>query len=431
MPRVSTRSVLTTVRAEASWQVKARQLDRYRWRLLRERHALAGATLRFVRDAFLDLLFGVQARLLLPKAAPTSAPCDILLLQGAPKVIALKRKKLLIETLRGKGYRLVESAQEEPRAVIARRLLARPPQAVPLRYFGYAAYAEWLVAKHAPRLLLNDRNGSLCSPFLRLSLNRRGVPLVHLAHASTVESSRRLGMNDYDYYFLFGQSSLEALQARALRFGSSQAVLSGSHMIDRSYDVPVANPAWRTLLILGVGPDKEKESGYRRTYELLQDWAAQHPEYRVLVKRHPRSRIAFWAEAASRLPNVTVLAQDCSLAQALEQSSVVVNIMSNAVIEAGLTARPVIYCNLSDDYDIFAQERFFGPALTSIEGLHRRLQEIECDYTQHVDQSRAFAHHHLAHGAQGLETTCRALVGLLEEASLPADVKHCRLPGTS
>jgi hypothetical protein len=407
------RSVSMTVQPEKSWQLKARQLDRYRWRLLREHHALAGATLRFARDAFLDFLFGVQARLLLPKVAPTSVPCDILLLQGAPKVIALKRKKLLIETLRGKGYELVESAQEEPRAVIARRLLTRPPQAVPLRYFGYAAYAEWLVTKHVPRLLLNDRNGSLCSPFLRLSLNRRGRPLVHLAHASTVESSRRLGMNDYDYYFLFGQSSLEALKARALRFGNSQAVLSGSHMIDKSYDLPVADPAWRTLLILGVGPDKEKEPGYRRTYELLQDWAAQHPEYHVLVKRHPRSGVTFWVEAASRLPNVTVLAQDCSLAQALEQSSLVVNIMSNAAIESALARRPVLFVNAGGDRDIFSQESYFGPRIRTADELANRVAVINENYLHHVRQAESFAEYHLAYGAQGLERTCELLERLM------------------
>src|SRR5690606_28367422 len=124
------------------------------------------------------------------------------------------------------------------------------------RYFGLAAYAQWLVEHHQPRILLNDRNGSLYAPFLRLALNARGSLLVHLAHATTVEGSRRLGMNDYDYYFLFGQSSLEALQARKLRFGSSTAVLAGSHMIDDDYVMPAPDLATRTLLILGVGPDK-------------------------------------------------------------------------------------------------------------------------------------------------------------------------------
>lgn len=116
---------------------------------------------------------------------------------------------------------------------------------------------EWLVEQHQPRVLLNDRNGSLYAPFLRLELNARGSRLVHLAYATTVPSLRRLGMNDYDYYFLFGQSSLEALQARELRFGCSTAVLVGSHMIDDSYLMPAPDLATRTLLIA----EKSRELG--------------------------------------------------------------------------------------------------------------------------------------------------------------------------
>lgn len=246
------------------WAAKARALDRYRWLQLRERHGLLGSALRFAREALGDWWFGVRAKRRLGSSIATE-PCDFLMLQSAPKVIAFQRKKLLIEGLRGRGHSLVETALQAPKTILRKRLLKSPPHAVPTRYFGIAAYAEWLAEHHQPRILLNDRNGSLYAPFLRLALNARGSLLVHLAHATTVESSRRLGMNDYDYYFLFGQSSLEALQARALRFGSSTAVPAGSHMIDSTYDLPPADPSLRTLLILGVGPDKEKEAGYQAT----------------------------------------------------------------------------------------------------------------------------------------------------------------------
>ncbi|QQE89466.1 capsule biosynthesis protein [Azotobacter chroococcum] len=405
--------------AEGAWARKARMLDRYRWRVLRERHAWPGAALRFGREALLDLIFGIRAHLGLSKASRESESCDFLLLQGAPKVIPLQRKKHLIAALRGAGHHLLEIAQEDPQAVIAGHLLARPPQPVPLRYFGYAAYAEWLVERYDPRLLINDRNGSLCSPFLRLSLNRRGRPLVHLAHATTLESSRRLGMTDYDYYFLFGQSSLDALRERPLRFGGTQAVLSGSHMVDRAYDLPPAEAALRTLLILGVGPDKEKEAGYRRTYALLRDWAADNPHYRVLVKAHPRSQVPFWQEAAAQHAHIEVLPAGCSLAEALGRASVVVNIMSNAVVEAALARRPVIYVNAGDDRDIFAQERFFGGRIDSLSALTQRVAWIEGHYLPSLEKAREFAEYHLTHGVRGLEQTTELLGRLLGGEDVP------------
>jgi hypothetical protein len=409
---VEANGMTSTAIGGSAWRDKARALDIYRWRLLRERNGIFGSVVRFTREAIGDWWFGVRAKRHLAESV-VADPCDFLLLQSAPKVIKFQRKKLLIEGLRSRGHNLVETALQESKVILRQRLLKHPPYPVPIRYYGMAAHAQWVVDHHQPRILLNDRNGSLYVPFLRLALNARGGLLVHLAHATTVEGSRRLGMNDYDYYFLFGQSSLEALQARALRFGSSIAVLAGSHMIDSTYDLPPAEPSLRTLLILGVGPDKEKEVGYQTTYALLRDWAAAHPGYRVLVKAHPRSQVPFWQQAADELPNLQVLPRECSLAEALAQASLVVNIMSNAVIEAALARRPVLYVNATGEPDIFGQARFFGEAVTSTESLNAGVAAIERDYARHLMQAEGFAHHHLAHGSRGLTHNLELLESLL------------------
>ena len=395
------------------WAHKAAALDRYRWLLLRERHGRLGSAIRFLREALGDTLFGLLARFRLATLVARE-PCDFLLLQSAPKVITFQRKKLLIEALRSRGHVLIETALPGVRTILRERLLRLPPQPVPLRYFGYAAHAEWLVEHYTPKVVLNDRNGSLYSPFLRLALNARQLLLVHLAHATTVESSRRLGMNDYDYYFLFGQSSLEALQARELRFGTSTAVLAGSHMIDNAFDLPPADPARRVLLVLGVGPDKEKEAGYQRTYELLRDWAVENPGYQVLIKAHPRSKVPFWQREVQVLSNINVLPRECGLAEALARASVVVNIMSNAVIEAALARRPLLYVNASDDADIFAQEHFLGPCVATLEGLQEAVSGIEQDNAATLVRSANFAEYHLAHGSEGLTWNIQALTNLLD-----------------
>lgn len=415
--------------SQGTWAARARALDHYRWLLLRERYGLLGSAVRFAREALADLRFGWNAKRRLA-CEVIAEPCDILLLQSAPKVIAFARKKGFIQALRERGYSLVETALQAPKRICRERLLHPPPEPVPLRYFGYAAYAQWLVAHHAPKLLLNDRNGSLYSPFLRLAMQASGRPMVHLAHASTVESSRRLGMNDYDFYLLFGRSSLEALQARPLRFGDSMAVLAGSHMIDSAYDLPPAAGDLKRLLVLGVGPDKEKQPGYQRTYALLRDWAAANPAWQVLIKRHPRSQAGYWQSAAEQLSNLELLPAECSLAEALGQASVVVNIMSNAVIEAGLAGRPVVYVNLSDDPDIFAQERFFGPRVDSLSALQQRIDSISQTYAEHVHTSREFALFHLSHASHGLEQNVRLVACLLQQQPLPHDIEHYPLHGT-
>ncbi|MDR0674362.1 MAG: hypothetical protein LBF93_12115 [Zoogloeaceae bacterium] len=409
------------------WKVKAKALDRYRWLLLRERYSWIGSFLRFVRDALRDWSFGVCARCRVSKSL-SPLPCDILLLQSAPKVIALRRKKLLIEALLGRGHVLIESALQSASVFLRQRQLKAPPFPVPTRYFGFAAHAEWLVCRYTPKLLLNDRNGSLYAPFLRLALNMRKSLLVQLAHATTLEKSQRLGMNDYDYYLLFGASSEAALRNRLLRFGESTAVLTGSHMIDKTFDMPMARPSTRTILVLGVGPDKEKEENYQKSYRVVSEWASQHPEILALVKRHPRSKAILWQEMAKNHENMEILPAETSLADALARASIVINFMSNAIVEASLAKRPIVYVNAGEETDIFDQEYAFGSAIKTPEALAVRIQKIEQEYAAYVTVTEKFSHFHLAGGFQGLERTVATLESLMNGTGFPRDVESMTLP---
>ncbi|MDR2508503.1 MAG: O-antigen ligase family protein [Candidatus Accumulibacter sp.] len=400
------------------WKIKTYELDCYRLDLLKQQYGTLGGIIRFVRDIGRDTLYGLCAHFRLIQKISVD-PCDFLLLQSAPKVVALNRKRGLKAALREHGHRLTEIALPEARDILRHRQLQRPPQALPLRYFLFAAHAEWLAERYRPRILLNDRNGSLYSPFLRLSLQRRGGLLVQLAHAATLEDSLKLSMNDYDYYFLFGQSSLDALRQRPLLFGDSRAILAGSHMVDDAYDLPPAEAQRDVVLILGVGPDKEKETGYQRSYQLLRDWLAAHPERRALIKAHPRSVVPFWTDAAKTLENLLVLPRETTLAQALEQSGIVINIMSNAVIEATLAQRPVLVVNLSGEADIFQQSRFLGAEIHDLDTLEREFLRIQQDYAESLSRSRAFASFHLESGARGLQRNVELLECLLRKEEIP------------
>ncbi|WP_110971570.1 capsule biosynthesis protein [Pseudomonas huaxiensis] len=406
------------------WQIRARQLDAYRWALWRERYGLIGAAVRVVRDAILDFKYGIGARLR-ASTAPDSASKRILVLHGSPKLLAQRRKNGLIKALRERGHEVVEAAIEPLDVAIRQKLLYRPPAKVPLRYYAHAAYAEWLARHHQPGLVLSERHGSLVTPFLRLSLNAQDKHLAQLAHATTVERSRRLSMTDYDYYLLFGQSSLAALQRRTLRFGTTQAILTGSYLIDQRYDMPPATKEPH-VLVLGVGPDKEKRAGYQRTYALIRDWAARHPEVPVSFKPHPRSPMTFWKDASAAPSNLRLLSPDMPLAEALEQSSVVLSIMSNAALEASLASRPVIYINNSEDQDDLEQTRFFGECVTSQEMLDDRLDWLCGHYQQALRNARAFADYHLAHGVHGQRKTAEAIDRLIHGQPLPTT----RLEGT-
>lgn len=416
---------MPTTLTKQLWQHKAKALDKYRWLLLRQRHGIVGTATRFFRDAVRDLLFGSLAYINLRHkrdvACSNQAACDFLLLQSSPKVIPLKRKKKLMEQLTAKKYTLIEIAQLEPFAAAHSGCFCQPPQPVPIRYLGYAAYAEWLIHSYNPRIVLNDRNGSLLSPFLRLSLNSRDKTLVHLAHATTLEKSRRLNMMDYDYYFLFGKSSLAALQKRPLRFGTTNAVMTGSHMIDSAYALAPHRAPQKNILVLGVGPDKEKLPSYIDTYTMLARWADNNRDYTLTIKKHPRSSTDFWAHAATTTGNIVILPAGYPLSEALQEADIVINIVSNAVMEAALAKRPVIYVNNAATGDIFEQERFFGERVDNERQLSDRINNIRRHYQQSVQQSADFAAYHLHNGCCGLQATVTALERLINNLELGSE----------
>jgi CDP-glycerol glycerophosphotransferase (TagB/SpsB family) len=165
--------------------------------------------------------------------------------------------------------------------------------------------------------------------------------------------------------------------------------------------------------VLGLGPDKEKVSGYQATYQLLRDWAERHPEYRMLIKKHPRSYMEFWETAEHQLGNVHVLPRASTLAEALGQASIVVNIVSNAVIEATLAQRPILFVNCGNDRDILSQARFFGGKISTMEMLEHGMDALQQNYLDSCRRSADFAEYHLAFGIQGMRQTIDDLERLL------------------
>lgn len=325
--------------------VKLKELDNYRKKLIEERRQGFKVQVKYFIETFNLYYLGLRTwfKLLFISNTPKTKKIDIVLLQHSEKVIKLNRKKNLKGKLTELGYSLSEVPYNKSTQVLKKGLIKKPQFKVNLKYLYHASYAEYLVSTYKPIGLLNDRNGMLLSPFLRDALNRNKGKLIHLAHATTVEDDWQFSMNDYDYYLLFGQSSYDKLRQRALLFGHSNAILSGSHMIDRTYNIePLAFHNNRVLL-LGMGPDREKTNLADTNYNIILEWVAKNLKQTLIVKPHPRSSSYFWQEAAKVHKNIELLNNSASLSEALETSGIVISIESNAVLEASLTKRPIIF----------------------------------------------------------------------------------------
>ncbi len=109
----------------------------------------------------------------------------------------------------------------------------------------------------------------------------------------------------------------------------------------------------------------------------------------------------------------------------MARASVVVNILSNAVIEAALAGRPVLCVDLGGQPDIFQQQRFFGAVIRSENELERRLQGVEADFAQALGQSRAFAEFRPGAGGRRAGQYPEALQALRHQQPLPSSIRQC------
>ena len=340
--------------------------------------------------------------------------CDVLLIQASEKVIGYNRKAKLKERLKDENIVLREIAVLSDAKVLLHRLLLGPIQSKGFKYFFLKAYSKFLVCKYNPKIILNDRNGSLLSIFLKDEIDRKGGVFVQLAHATTTEDSRKLALNDYHYYFLFGMSSYDSLMKRKVLIGESKAVIVGSHMIDTAYDMPLPIAENKTVLLLGVGPDREKQDLGMLNYQVIYDWIKTRPDITLLVKAHPRSSLEFWGQKDQLANNIKLLEKNLTLSDALNLSSVVISIMSNAIIEAALTKRPLICVDATNSKDIFTFESMCSPICRNKNDLNSAYNMIQDEFDRHIERSYSFGCYHLSNGFNGLDKTVSVIKDILQ-----------------
>lgn len=404
-----------------AWQKKARALDSYRWSQLLANGSVLASGASWAKAWAADMLLGLRAHFH-TRSAPGPSQERLVLLQDTPTVT-----ESFIRTLRDMGLDPVATQRLPLKAAIQERKLCRPAHRVPLRYYAYAAHAEWLARANTPKAILSIGDAGLITPFLRLSLNAQGKKLIQLAPLPTTKNSRRWSMTDCDLLLCPGQSALAASRTRPLRMGSTLAVLAGSPLVERGFDLPAPAPGLARLLLVGSGPEFEQQPGHRLAYELVLKWAQAHPETEICYKAHPQGSSDFWLKAAKALSNVVVLPAGTELVDVMAQASAVITVSAHGALEATLAQRPVVFVDTGQTIDRLEQGRFFGRKIGSGIDLEQRLEWLCNHHEQALQQSKAFLEHHLAHGLKGPEHLAR----LVDRVVRGQQIEAVSLEGTS
>ena len=368
--------------------------DRFIQKTLLEESSLQSkikfAAMKFLR-AFLPGLKSFYSQ-------PEPTPCDVLFLMGYGA-----RLDGLLRAVRAKGFTLYRQPLAA-KAVLKQKMLCPPDTSLPRPLYYYDALAKFLVRKYQPKVVCGSLDFSPFASFLRRELQASGGKLINIAHGLT-SSGYKCTMFDFDYYFLFGQSSFNYIETNPVRVGSTRAVLTGSPFVTPDFDLP---PNMKKKVVLFFSQIKYERFAVRDALidntKIVIDWARAHPEFHLLVKNHPGGDAKSVQSLCQGVPNITVLPKTTSMVDAVKQASLTISTASNATLEAAVLGRPAVIVNKSDLWpNYLSLEDFFLPRATSVEELHQNIQQTFDQYNGFLQKAREFSVFHLTHTTGAVE----------------------------
>ena len=300
----------------------------------------------------------------------------------------------LVLHLKAAGFTIGHEVLSRRDMVIGRRL-SRPADPVHPDLKWAAAHAAWLVRRYRPRVVVTLENHLLLSPFLREEMRGQGA-YVNLSHGVTPSNAWH-SMTSFDYYFLFGESSLAHLRKNPVRIGSTSALLAGSPFIDAPEAGPSTGERARVVVYFSSLAANNRSDVFIRGARTVVEWARRRPDFQVRVKLHPLEHPETLTTLTRGMANAEVLPKETPMREALDGASLVIHTSSNAALEAALVGIPSVIVNDTPEPDTYLElERFFLPRAGTVEELDSRVEATLADYDTHVAAARRFYSFHIA-----------------------------------
>jgi hypothetical protein len=237
--------------------------------------------------------------------------------------------------------------------------------------------------------------------------------VIHLAHSIPSNDTDKFCLNYFDYYFLFGQSSIDKLVGKRIRFGSSKACAVGSYLIHGDFCLEPSKPD-KNVLIMAMGDWPKYNNYIENYYKIFLAWIKRRGDLNFFIKLHPKSETGFWGMETKNYKNVKVLPQDSTIKEAVSKACVVINMHSNACIESAMLNRPIIPADPLPFSDEFEVEKYFVKNCRDAEALENAYTQIIADYPHFVKQAQAFAERHVANGVRSVPCMVSTIKSILQ-----------------
>lgn len=330
--------------------------------------------------------------------------CDVLLIHPSLKSYKQGRKKKFINMLKNKGLVVEEFIEGKDKDIIFKRQFCKVEK-IPFFFKWDAYHANYILNKYRAKVILTERNGWVIPSFIK-KLRGEGSIVVHMAHSIPTGQSSKYNYYDYDFYFLYGESSFDYLNALKGSYGSCRVVFKGPYFFydDRKYNKSRCSN--NNITFLCSGPDFETLD----TYIEICGWVKRLVEFEVInklyIKCHPRGENQSWIRFSKDYSDRVEIVEALSLNDSLDNSDYAVMGYTNAIVDAAYYGIPIIM--LGDSKDFFNINKFSIPWAKSYEEL---VNFIEMDAR---NSQKVFARYHINEHSSTVPALVNAIQNVVE-----------------
>jgi hypothetical protein len=388
-------------------QITSLDIKKYTFWLDEQKGGRSNAVIKWLRDS----IYGFWVKSFIKRADDESADnVDVLIVHPSKSSRMLGRKNFFLSKLKASGVAFAEVDLIKASGVNS-YCFSDPGNGTPLRFYALAGYAKYLIERYAPKVVVTERYNQVFSFYIKEYLSNKGKS-VHLAHSIPSNDTNKFNLNCFDYYFLFGQSSIDKMMAKDVRFGTSQACAVGSYLIHDDFYLE-SSDCDNNVLIMAMGDWPKYNQLIEDCYKMFSAWIKRREDLNFFVKLHPKSETGFWGEEAKKYTNVDVLPQNCTIKDAVAKASVVINMHSNACIEAAMLNRPIIPADPLPFPDEFEVEKYFMKNCCDVGALDHAYNETIGNYPHFVKQAQTFAERHVANGVRSVPCLVATIKSIL------------------
>lgn len=335
-----------------------------------------------------------------------SERCDVLVMHTSAMAYGLKRFDNMVERLKKSGLIVEEIIAFSEKEIVKEKACCGPFE------FGflfrcYEGYSNWIRARYNPKVIITFRNGSFFSPFFKSKYPGDAV-VFHMAHSVLTAQSSRFHMLDYDYYCIYGKSSLEHLKKLPETYGSCQIVLGGSYLFDESYVAEKPNKDL-PLLFLGMGPELEETREGIKIYDTICEWQKSSGKT-LYIRLHQRSKGKYWQRIVRE--GIKIVSRGETFKESAGRASIILAPYTNAVLDAALLGRPIQLVAFPDELDYLQVERFFGPRANDFGGIETGIDKLYSNYEDSLNACKKFCDYHLERGCYSVSYINDVLVDI-------------------